>query len=392
MEDNKTIDRKAEYEARIRQHRIRTKAVILGSVAVIILAVVIICIVRYNSAYGSYDVKYSVRRNDTGYSRYFPFEDGYVRCSRDGIAMYSYEGNIQWEKAFEINNPAIDYNKNYIAVGNIEGNEIYLFNKEGYVSTINTALPVLQISATKNGLVAAILEDSEAVLINMYDSSGSKIYSIKSTADGDGIPVSMCASDDGRLLVAAFTGVKEQKTATSVVFYNFDEVGKNQVERIVGGYDTYGEQMVTRVKFLNDTDVVAYGENVIDFYRIEEYPQLVESVSVAGDIKKIFYSDKYAGYIYAGDGGTEFMEVYNTSGKKMISTSVLEDETQFTFTDDCVVMYGNDNVRLMNMSGKVIFNKSFEDGIDAFMQVEKDTVYLYISPDNISKIQLKHGG
>ena len=34
-------------------------------------------------------------------------------------------------------------------------------------------------------------------------------------------------------LSVAYTAVKGQELATSVVFYNFDEVGQNEVERIV---------------------------------------------------------------------------------------------------------------------------------------------------------------
>ena len=95
----------------------------------------------------------------------------------------------------------------------------------------------------------------------MYNQDGSKIYNIKTTVEGDGVPVSMSVSDDGSKLVVAYTAVKGQELATSVVFYNFDEVGQNEVERIVGGYDTYGNQLVSKVEFINSD---SYSAVVID--------------------------------------------------------------------------------------------------------------------------------
>ena len=114
-----------------------------------------------------------------------------MRYSRDGISLYSYDGTRRWDRTYEINNPLTDVCGNYLAIADAGGSEIYLFNKDGYVAAVNTALPISQINVSSQGLVAAILTDGTASNINMYNQDGSKIYNIKTTVEGDGVPVSL---------------------------------------------------------------------------------------------------------------------------------------------------------------------------------------------------------
>lgn len=387
-----TEDWHEDYTGRIKLHRAKVRGIIMAAAVAAVIVVVVVCIVRYNSGYGSYSVRSSVALNDNGYARYVSFGGGYVRYSRDGIALYDYDGTRQWDRTYEINNPTTDICGSYMVIADIEGSEIYLFDESGYVTTINTALPILQINVSSQGLVVATLKDSNASNINMYNKDGSKIYNIKTTVDGDGVPVSMAVSNDGKKLVVAYTAIDGQELATSVVFYNFDEVGQNEVERIVGGYDTYGSQLVSEVEFINDDTAVAFGENVISFFRISEYPKLLTDVEIDYTIRKIFYSSKYVGIYYVSDDGEGKANVYDTSGALVMSVNVEEQFDSFDFTDEELLMYGDDACRIVNMKGKTIFDYVFEDGITNLIPLSKSTEFLYHNAKAMQKITLKHGG
>lgn len=380
-----------DYKRRIRRHRARMRACILGAGVLCVLVVIIVSVIRYNMNYGSYAVKATAEINDNGYARYLDFAGGFVRYSRDGIALYSYDGTRRWDRTYEINNPLTDVCGNYLAVADADGSEIYLFDKDGYVATINTALPISQINVSSQGLVAAILNDKTASNINMYNRDGSKIYNIKTTVDGDGVPVSMAVSDDGSKLVVAYTAVKGQELATSVVFYNFDEVGQNEVERIVGGYDTYGSQLVSKVDFINSDTVVAFGENIVSFFRINEYPKQLKDIDIDYRIRKIFYSADYVGICHASDNGTT-VDVYDTSGNRIMSYEAPEEYNDFSFGESTLVMNGTDKCRVVNMKGKEIFSYEFEDDIIDLIPISQDTEFLYHSSGSVQKIVLKHGG
>lgn len=382
----------SEYDDRLKKHRIRVRVIAAASAAAVIVAVVVLCLVNYNSGYKSYAVKSSSARNDSGYAKYLKFGGGYVRCSRDGIAMYSYDGVQQWNKTYEMNDPVTDVCGSYMAVANTGGNEIYLFDQNGYISTVNTALPIVQLSVSSRGMVAATLEDSKAAYINMYDPEGEKIYNIKSTVSGDGVPVSMEVSPDGHLLMVAFTSVAGHELATSVVFYNFGEVGQSEIERVVAGYDTYGGQLVADVRFINSGAAVALGENTVSFFKVGEYPKLTADVEFEYEINKVFYSDKYVGLEYIDGSNAHKISVYDTSGGLAATLEAGGKYSQYVFAGDCVMMYGENNLRLVNLKGRVLYEGSFEDGIVELIPVSGENEFICLSPDKLLHIELKHGG
>ena len=127
--------------------------------------------------------------------------------------------------------------------------------------------------------MAAVLDDNNANYINMYDTNGEKIYSVKTTLSGDGYPIDVSISPDAKKLIASFIRVSGDEIKTDVVFYNFSDVGKNETERVVGGFN-YDDVIVGDVKFINDTMAVAVGENVVSIYKIKEYPSLEHTIKI----------------------------------------------------------------------------------------------------------------
>ena len=59
-------------------------------------------------------------------------------------------------------------------------------------------MPILQIEVSDNGKMAAVLDDNNANYINMYDTNGEKIYSVKTTLSGDGYPIDVSISPDAK--------------------------------------------------------------------------------------------------------------------------------------------------------------------------------------------------
>ena len=390
--ESQTEEDRKNYDSRIKHHKIRVRIIVITVILLAIVGVFVVCLVKFKSTYGSYTTKNSVLRNDSGYCQYIYFGDGYLRYSRDGVSMNDFDGNVVWDKSYEINNPSIDICGDYFSIANIEGNEVYVFDKDGYVNTVTTALPIIQANVTGDGLVVTTLEDTKATYINMFNSKNEKIYSIKTTADGDGVPMSISVSDDGNLLMVAYTTIEGDGLSTSVVFYNFDEVGQNESERIVAGYDTYGDQIISHVEMLSDSAAVAFGENELSFFTVGEYPKLLCNVDLDFQIDKVFYSSEYVGLFYSKEDGSKAIRIYNSDGDEILDYEVGDSYGYFTFADSDLMMYGGSKCRLINMKGKTVFETEFEDEIVSISPVSGNDTYLVITEDYIEKILLKHGG
>ncbi len=380
-----------DYEKRIEQYKKRKLIIVSVVFLLIIISIFTITLIHYSSTYTKYGVENTVEKNDSIEAQYMKFGEGYVKCSKDGASAYTYSGNQIWNKSYEISNIKIDMNENYLAVADAESNEIYIFNTEKYLTTINTALPISYFCISLQGLVVAIVEDDKADYINMYDLDGMNLYSIKTTIAGEGTPVSVSLSEDGQKLIVALTAIENSQVVTSVVFYNFDEVGQNENERIVGGFDDYSESIVADVEFLTNTEVVAFADNSISFFKIKEYPSLVNKIEIDDKIKKVFYSEKYVGIVYNDKDDSELtkLSVFDLNGEKLLEQEVDNEYQTFKFTENCVLMYDDTKALLLTLSGKKKFEYTFEKGIVNLIPIEGDREYIYVNMDNIEKIKLK---
>ncbi len=382
--DDKVVKRK------IRRHRIKVLGVAAGVIAVLAVCVYVVLMIMDNYDYTSYTVVNSTNRDDIESSKYVSFADGYVRYSNDGISYYKGNGKVIWNQTYSMQNPSVSICGNSIVVADINGNTAYSFNQEGQVGKADTSMPILQAEVSSTGKIAAVLEDNNANYINMYDTNGDKIYSVKTTLSGDGYPLDISISSDAKKLIASFIKVSGDEIKTNVVFYNFSDVGKNETERVVGGFN-YDDVIVGNVKFINDTLAVAVGENVISIYSIKEYPGLEHTIAINNEIEKIFYSDQYIGVVEdnSDSGDLYKLVVYNTSGKEIFSTTFAVQYTDFKFDGKSIIMNNSSTFVLMNMSGKKLADIEFDMPVINVLPKGSRGEYTIVNSKYIQTIRLK---
>ncbi len=378
------------YEAKLRKHRLKNLAVM------IVAAVLVVCAVFYvvngvrNRVYTSYTITASVTKDNVQDARYAAFGDGYVRYSNDGIAYFDRKGNAIWNQTYQMKSPSISVRGDCLAVGDINGSTIYMFNKKGMLGSVDTSLSISQVEMGESNLVAAILEDSNANYINLYDESGSKVYSVKTTLAGDGYPLGISISQDATKLIASYVYVNGDSIKTNVVFYNFSDVGQNETERVVGGFD-YDSTLVPEVHFLTDTCAVAIGEDVIGIYRIKEFPSLYKSVQVDAKIDRVFTSSKYIGLVVDNqESGYNYkLLVYDINGNLVSQTTFNTLYDTIKFDGDTILMYNDSLVTLMNCKGKVLFEQKMDLPVEDVLSAGVKGRYFLVNSTYVQEIYLK---
>ena len=234
------------------------------------------------------------------------------------------------------------------------------------------------------------LNSLKNIRIKMYDTNGEKIYSVKTTLSGDGYPIDISISSDAKKLIASFIKVSGDEIKTNVVFYNFSDVGKNETERVVGGFN-YDDIIVGDVKFVNDTTAVAVGENVVSIYKIKEYPSLEHTINIDNEIQKIFCSDQYIGLVLdnSESGDPYKLVVYNISGKHIFDTTFGIQYTDMQFDGKSVVMSNASTFVLLNMSGKKLADISFDMPVINVLPTGARGSYTIVNSKYIQSIKLK---
>ncbi len=344
-----------------------------------------------NPVYTEYEVTNSTDRADSKSAGYIKYCEGFIRYSRDGITYYNSDNVPQWNTPYQFQQPYVDIRGEYCAVAEIGGSQIHVFNKSGNIMSVDTVLTIVTVSVSERGYVAVVLKDASAEYIEMYDTNGEKVYHIKSSIEGEGTPVDISVSDDAQKLAVSYATVDNGQINTSITFYNFGEVGKNEAERLVGGYDEYKGMLVPVVQFVNDSTVVGFGTGKVSIFTITQYPKLIADIIPKSDIHGIFYSEKYIGLIYVNNeqGSPYKISVYDLNGVNVFELGIATNYKEYLFVEDNILMYDDNDVMLVGLNGTVRFNYTFETAIDALIPVSGIDVYDYISSRKVQKIQLK---
>lgn len=380
-----------EFDDRIKKHRTKTRIILFGIIALILIIFTGIKIYFDQKKYTGYE-ELSSTNTDTGADQYIAFGDYVLRYNNDGITYLGADNKAVWSQSFEMKTPVIDICKDFVAIGNQKSNEIYVCSKSKIEGKITTAYPIISLDVASQGVVAAILEDGNINYVDLYDKKGNELVSDKSVLEGNGYPMDISLSEDGTKLVVSYLNVKGDTFQNSVVFYNFSEVGKNEVDRMVGGFNQYNTAVVPKVEFINNNVVCAFADDRFTLYSMKQKPEKICEVKLDQKIKSVFNSSKYIGFVLKNEdsGKEKTLKVYNLKGKEVLSRTITDDYTNIQFADNRILLYNELSCKLITLSGRIKFQYSFNKGITDMIPTSKTNRYLLIGADSIDEIRLKY--
>ena len=361
---------------------------IIGIVCALLLAIYLFCVYR---TYNNYKVRKTIKIETGTNSQYQAFGEFVVKYSNDGISYINGTETI-WNEAYEMKSPIVDVCGDYLAIADKNSNTIYIFNKKGKVGEVNTSYPIIKIEVAQQGVVAALLEEASANYIELYDKEGNLIVSHKSLLSENGFPLSFSISNDGEKMMTSYLSIKEGSTENQVIFYNFSNVGKDEVDRVVGKFNQYGETIVPAVYFVSNEDAIAIGDNVLTIYKMKEKPTIRKEIKFDKEIQKVFYNEKYVGLIFENSkGDTPYkMEVYSLSGEKIMSKEIEMNLDHVKFAGKNVLMYDDVTCELISLKGVVKFKHVFTKQLDAIVPMESTNTFLLMTKNKIEEISLRY--
>lgn len=240
--------------------------------------------------------------------------------SKDGASCLDAKGNSLWNQTFEMQNPMIAVCGDVAAIGDYNGRTVYVVSSTKQLGTINTNLPIRRICVSQNGVVAAVLDDAAITRILLYngnENTDTSLIDIKATMDKSGYPMSLSLSPNGKLLAISYLHVDSGEMKSTVAFFNFGEVGKNESDNYVSGYD-YSNTVVPYVQFMSNNAAFAVSDDRIVFFTGSEKPNSTALTFLDEEAQGIYYNEEYVGMVYHDQTGEAIyrLDVYNTSGDR----------------------------------------------------------------------------
>lgn len=391
LEDSEEIVKKARLK--VKKKRLK---IVLALILTLVAAGGGGCLYYRLHQYTSYDVVWEKEINEGSYVGCLSFGTNVLKYSKDGASYLDSKGKEVWIQSYEMKSPTACVNGGYAAVADQQGNSIYIFDKSGNTGVATTVLPIVRVTVSAHGVVAAILEDSTSNYIYFFKRDGSVLdVKIKALLGGDsGYPVDISLSPDGTQLMGAYAYLKNGMLNGRVAFHNFAEIGKSVPDRLVGGFDEpYEDTLVAEVHFLNDTYSCAFADNSVSFYSTKNAlsPELLKQNMVEEEIKSVFCSDEYVGLIVDSREGEnpQRLELYKPDGSLIFSKGFQFQYTHADIDGDKVILYNEDSCRVYNMSGRLKFSATFDFTISKIRNGRFPNTLIVTGPQNMKEIRLQ---
>ena len=353
---------------------------------VLILAVVLVyALVKNNKVASSYEVVTSMSRGDDTSVYYCMMRKGMVKYSKDGVAMTNKSGTVLWNQTYEMASPTMTSAGDYVAVGDIGANTIYIFNEYGQLGRVSTDVPIQEIQISEQGVVAAVLSDTSSNYINLYDKQGNSLGSIKASLDNTGYPLAIALSPDASKFAVSYLIVKSGSMQSRIVAYDFSDVEGDHL------LDTQElEGLYPKAAFLDSREVVLFGEKGFVLYQADS-KKIETQENFESEINSVFCTNQKLGFIFKNedDNGKYRMEIYNKAGKKSSTYYFDLDYSGMTADDDEVILYNDEEMLIYQMGGRVRFRGTFNTAVTGVMPSWEDGLYWLIDDQSLREIRIR---
>ena len=387
-----------EEESQQVHHKVKRRRLILLALLFILLSGLAASFYWYQRYYQYESMSIGWERKldrEGNFTAYEKFGSNLLRYSKDGASYINAEGKDVWVQSYEMKSPIVAVNGDYAAIADQQGNNIYICDLNGCQGVATTVLPIVKVTVSAKGVAAAILEDNTASYIYFYRKDGTEIkIFIKGVLGGNiGYPLDISLSPDGTMLVGSYAFIEDGSLKNRVAFYNFSEVGKNALNRFVGGFhDLYENSMVPRVQYLDDIYSVAFADNSLSFYSSKDVmsPALITQVPIEEEIKSVFYDNTHVGVIMSASSGEydSRMELYKSNGDKVFDVEFSYGYEHVDIDDDMIFLYNQDSCRIYNCLGILKYEGSFDFTVSKITKGRLHNHIIVTGPQAIKEIKL----
>ncbi|MBR5375885.1 MAG: hypothetical protein IK139_01255 [Lachnospiraceae bacterium] len=351
----------AAPELAILAHRVG-KVIGAAMIVAVLIAVLILLNRDYqNTVYTDYEIIKKSVRQDSDASRYLAYNGHVLKYSQDGAEAFDGTDRVLWNVTYEMQEPRVATCGDFVALGNARGTEIIVIDSADNLNRIQTKMPVLNFCVSRQGVVAAALEDTGFTWIKLYDSKGTELASVRCSMSESGYPMDISLSESGYLLAVSYARIEGEDIKSSVAFYNFGDVGANENDHYMSGYD-FEDTIIPRVHFMNDQSAFAMGDNRLIFFYGDQKPEKIKEYDFDRHVESVYYGDNKVAVLYKMSGDDQnTVDVYDMSGEKILSQRFDLEYSDVILSDDRLIIYNDRRCIITNVKGKIKFEGFFED-------------------------------
>lgn len=388
--DRSDQEYRISYREKIKSHKF---TIFYRTILVFVLVVAIVAALYIqwkNKIYTQMTVVASADIHITQDANLLPFAGYLLTYSKDGAGCMDIKGNAVWNQTFEMQNPMVAMCQNVVAIGDYNGRNIYVMDTGGVIGSITTNKPMRDFCVASNGVVAVVLDDTDTTWIYLYDAKGKELVYFRTTMKDSGYPIKVSISPNAQLVCVSYLFVDSGQVKSSVAFYNFGDVGQNNTNNYVSGYD-YLDVVVPFTSFLDNKSLFAVSDDRIMFYGGAQKPVVIAESLISETVQSVYYGDEYVGLVFIStESSSRYrLDVYHKSGEFRQSIEFDIDYRDILFREDQIIIYNESECRIYNSNGAEKYSGRFEKSALVLIPQNNAYRYMIVTPDSIDTVELQ---
>lgn len=379
-----------EYERKLKNHRRRIAMIIAAAILLVAAAIFVAYYFITHKEYKSLETVSTTTRTDSKSAKYMFFAGNMLKLTNDGATYTKKDGTLIWNQIFEMDNPQASICGNYSCLYEVGNNTVYIMDNKNACGSIVTTTPVVRASIASQGNVALLMESDGVDYLQLYDKKGTQIAAGEIHAKNSGYPMDIALSPNGEKLAVSIMDINTGSVNTSIVFYNFGNVGQNEVDKIVGTY-LYEDTIIPQLKYMSDDTLVAIADDCVLMYTGSQRPELSGKIKIKDKIQSTFVNNKNIGLVFSNESGEKYsFVVFDTKGNQVTSGDFDIDFENCEFLESGdICIYNDENVIIHTMGGTRRLEYKFYAPIYKVFSESNPITYSFLLEEELRTCRLK---
>jgi len=308
-------------------------------------------------------------------------------ATRDGLQNIASTGDLRWQYSFNMNQPIIVGNGDIIAVGEPNGQIIYVFNNDGIMYIANLLNPVLYYTINAVGYLSVIMRTHVGYEIQVFNPANPEDLSFGYRApinDSNVFPFSVDVSDCGTYIAVALLDV-ETLTQSRLLFSYVRSVDSRGIpDGLIASY-SFPNEFIFRVRFVDcENAIVITDKRILGYFAGQTTQGYNWNIPLHNRLDQVYVGSNIFAYV-TGDRllndpfaeQPNMLRIYDFDGNLTGTYNLNGRTTHLSISNNTILVGVGRTFYAINSQGTELWNyTAIQDVLDIMLLDSTDTILL----------------
>lgn len=348
--------------------RINKRKLVTSIVIILVLILFLVVVILYNA---NSDIRYWIDKNilnkevlqnntttidlEDENSKVYAFNSHIGVLSKNKFDIYNSSGNSEAQLNMEITNPIFNSSNRFLAVGENEGQKLYVVEDKEIAWETKIEGNISQIHINKNGYVAVVITGtSHKSVISVYDTEGKNLFN-KYLASTRVVDVSI--SNDNKYLALAEIDTSGTVIQSYVQIISIEKAQTDPNNSQIKTYTGKANSLITNIKYQDKDKLVCMYDDSIHVISDDKDEILSDNTNKKISFSSIDLNNNIVNIEEKSSGlftADSIVNIINTDSKS-VNTYTAEDVAKEIYTyEDIIALNLGAKVEFINTSGWLV--------------------------------------